>query len=147
MKIFTLTVLLTLFIGMANAQTKPEKMITQFFEDYQAGNPGTALDNLYANMPWAEEIGDEVTNLKTQFVGLQNLVGSYNGHVLLAKKDLSGIFAIFSYMVKFDRQPVRFVFEFYKPKDKWTLYSFSYDVKIDDELEKSLELDKVDLGK
>jgi hypothetical protein len=145
MRFFTLTTVVVLFMGSAMAQTTPGKMINQFFDDFGAGNPGTALDNLYTNMPWASEIGDEVANLKTQFVGLQGLVGSYNGHVLLAKKEVAATFAIYSYMVKFDRQPVRFIFEFYKPKEEWTLYSFSYDDKIDDELEESIELDEIEL--
>lgn len=37
-------------------------------------------------------------------------------------------------MIKYDRQPVRFQFIFYKPSDKWQLQDFRYDDDLDTEL-------------
>jgi hypothetical protein len=34
----------------------------------------------------------------------------------------------------FERQPVRLEFVFYRPKDKWIIYSYSFDDNIDEEL-------------
>ena len=129
------------FVSMCTyAQEAPEKIITKFFQDYQQGDPGVALDNLYRHMPWVDRIKDDLDKMKSQFTGLQSLVGRYYGNDLIVKKDLAGRFSIYSYLVRFDRQPVRFVFKFYKPRDKWLLYGFSYDDSFSDELEEAVKV-------
>lgn len=139
--------MLTLTTILAVAQDTPEQMIKKFFEDYQTTEPDIAFDNLYKNMPWADQIKDNLNQVKMQFTDLQSLVGNYFGYELLTKKELANRFAIYNYLVLFDRQPIRFTFEFYKPKDKWHLYGFSYDDKIDDELEEATKLSNIDLDK
>jgi hypothetical protein len=147
MRAIILTMLLTLATSLAISQDTPEQIIEKFFQDYQIEKPENALDMLYATMPWVERIQDDLDKIKLQFAGLQTLVGEYYGYGLITKKELANSFAIYSYLVKFDRQPVRFLFEFYKPKEKWGLYSFSYDDNIDDELAEAIKLYNIDLEK
>ena len=45
-----------------------------------------------------------------------------------------------SYLVKYDRQPIRFTFQFYKPNKEWRIHSFKYDGNIDDEIEEAAKL-------
>lgn len=138
------SILFTLFLLTAamagRAQQSPEQIIANFFVEYESQPPAVALENLYANMPWVERIREDVEDLKTDFSGLPGYVGSYIGHDLMAQKEVAGRFSIYSYLVRFDRQPIRFVFQFYKPQDTWGLYSFSYDDGFPDELEESMEL-------
>ena len=49
--------------------------------------------------------------------------------------DVRGRFVHVTYLALYDRQPVRMEFQFYRPKDEWIIYSFSFDVKFDDEVE------------
>ena len=140
MKTFLLSGFFLLVTLGAYSQEAPEKIIDKFFQDYQQGDPGVALDNLYKHMPWVDRIKDDLDKMKSQFVGLQSLVGRYYGNDLIVKKDLAGSFSIYSYLVKYDRQPVRFVFKFYKPQDKWLLYGFSYDDSFSDELEEAVKV-------
>jgi len=42
-----------------------------------------------------------------------------------------------TFIVKFERQPLRFKFLMYKPDNTWSLNNFSYDASIDDELEEA----------
>ncbi|UBM58891.1 hypothetical protein LAG90_19010 [Marinilongibacter aquaticus] len=123
MKTFTILFLLS-FAAFAQ---KPSEMTARFFETYESGESIKALEELYANSPWLERIRDDVEKLKTQFADLPRIVGSYNDKVLLYEKTVSDCFLIASYLVKYDRQPVRMTFEYYKPKSTWYLYSFSYD--------------------
>ncbi len=116
-------------------QTEPDLIIKEFFDTYSKKLPDKAMDDLYSHSSWIDSKSDAVVNLKTQFRDLINLVGDYYGNQLLVKKTMADSFVIYVYIVKFDRQPFKFVFEFYKPKDKWNIYSFSYDDSIDDDLE------------
>jgi hypothetical protein len=68
----------------------------------------------------------------------EELVGKYYGHVFVDKIEASDCFSIYTYLLKFDRQPLRLTFKLYKPNDKWILYSFSFDDTFDDDLEKAL---------
>ncbi|WP_224996330.1 hypothetical protein [Cesiribacter sp. SM1] len=133
-------------VNVANAQS-PEEMMDSFFKTYQKNEPVKALDELYSHTPWLERIKDDVEKLKTQFRDLKTLVGEYNGHELLIKKNIKDCFVIATYLVKYDRQPIRINFEFYKPKDKWILFAFSYDDSFDDDLENALKYELLELTK
>lgn len=65
---------------------------------------------------------------------------------LIAKKQLGESHIITSYRVRYDRQPIRFTFHLYKPKDKWMIYSFEYDGSLSGELEESIKLNYLASG-
>lgn len=50
------------------------------------------------------------------------------------KEDLENRLVYVSYLALFERQPVRLEFVFYRSKEHWIVYSFSFDDSIDDEL-------------
>ncbi len=126
------------------AQNSPEQIIEKFFHDLTVEKPDKVLDNLYTNMPWVGNIKADIDKLKTNFTNLQTYFGKYCGNTLIAKKDIgNGSFIIYSYLIKYERQPVRFTFKFYKPKDTCLLYSFSYDVNLDEELEQSVKIQNI----
>lgn len=135
--------LLLLFIIKFNcfSQETPEKIISDFFNTYSSGETDKAIDNLYNYSAWIKADDDAVINLKTQIREIKQLVGNYNGYEFLLKKSVGNCLEHHVYIVKYDRQPFRFVFEFYKPKDKWITYSFSYDLDIDDDLEEAAKLE------
>ena len=74
-------------------------------------------------------------------------VGKYYGYELITKKQFSESFILYSYMVKYNRQPMRFIFKFYKPNDKWTLFEFTIDSDLDDEIEQAAKLYYLNLDK
>ena len=134
MRTTLLTALLTLTTLLAVAQDTPEQIIEKFFQDYDKEEPGPALDNLYSKMPYKEKIQVRLDTMRAQFIKLQDVVGEYHGHSMIANKDLANCLSVYSYLVKFEMQPVRFTFEFYKPKAVWRLNSFTYDDNVIDEL-------------
>lgn len=143
---FLLTLILIGAFNLVNAQT-PQEMMDSFFKTYQEDKPVEALSELYSHTPWLERIQDDVEKLKTQFRDLKMLVGEYNGHELLYKKNVKECFVLATYLVKYDRQPIRINFQFYKPKDEWILYSFSYDDSFDDDLEKAIKYEILQMTK
>jgi hypothetical protein len=143
---YLLFILLTTFcLSSAFAQNTEKEIIDQFFTLYD-DNPTAALDYIYNTTPWVDSQGDGVKSLKGKLENLIELIGSYNGKEFIADATLGECFSMFVYLVKYDRQPLRFTFKFYKPNDKWILYSFSYDDSIDDDLEEVIKYRYLDGG-
>ncbi|OOQ56854.1 hypothetical protein [Mucilaginibacter pedocola] len=123
------------------AQETPESYITRFFAEYKI-SPLTAIDKIYASNVWMAGSKEAIDGLKTKLNALSvENVGKYYGQDLITTKQVTSRLKLYSYMVRFDRQPVRFIFKFYKASDKWMLYSFKFDDQMDTELEQSAKLD------
>lgn len=134
----TLFLILFVIIGTIHiaAQT-PQEIIDSFFKIYQTNSPVKALDDLYTHAPWLKEKNENIENLKIKFNNLKNNVGEYRGHELLGEKNIKNTFVIYTYLVKYENNPILFTFEFYKPNKDWTVYSFAYDDSFVSDLEKN----------
>jgi hypothetical protein len=132
----------TLSSQLAFAQTGPDDIVKKFFTEFSKDGIEKALDNLYATSTWITKAGSstQTLKLKMQEQLSKDAMGEYNSYELIARKDLGESYMIASYMVKYDRQPIRFTFQFYKPKDKWTMYSFEYDGNLSGEMEESIKV-------
>ncbi len=140
LKTTTLLTLLFLTFGL-QAQDTPEKIINDFFKNYETKGPGKAIDELYATNPWTTRIQDAVNNVRTQFERFdEELVGKYHGFEKLTTKQIGDSYALYAYFIKFDRQFLRLTFQFYKPNDQWRLSSFKFDDSFDDELEEAAKM-------
>ena len=95
----------------------------KFFNLYEAGKIIEAVDSIYSSNRWIDRKSDDIEKLKAQFVGVSSLVGEYHGKTLLGKKDINERLISVTYMALYERQPVRLEFVFYRPKDKWVIYS------------------------
>ena len=137
MRKFILLSTVVFFFLNAKSQDIPEKIIENFWNNYESGDAIKTLDELYANSPWIDRLQDEMVNIKSQFKELPNILGEFCGYELLIEDQIGESYRIYVFMAKFDRQPMRFKFEFYKPRDKWTLQGFSYDYDLDEVLEES----------
>jgi hypothetical protein len=149
-KITRYVLILPLFLLTLNAfaQKTPNDLVTKFFSDYEENGVSTALDNLYKTNKWLIRSTDAIVKLKTQMEGLnEDFVGKYYGYELIVEKKLTDSFLLQSYLVKFDRQPIRYTFEFYKPKDQWMIFGLQYDGNLDDEIEQAAKLYYLDLSK
>ena len=135
-----LILVMSILTSTLYSQDTPEKLIDQFFETYTSSGPREALTELYQTNKWMERNKDDLEKVKSQLEGLVNIVGDYYGKEFILKKELGESFVLISYLVKYDRQPVRFTFEFYKPNDTWRVFSFSYDDNFDDEVEEAAKL-------
>lgn len=136
-----LIVALFFFNIMGNAQSTPIEIVETFFKDYVKSGSSIALDNLYSTNKWMTRSADAIVNLKSQMQGLNDdYVGKYYGYELIVEKRLTESFVLLSYLVKYDRQPLRFTFQFYKPNDTWMIFSFQYDGNMDEEIEEAAKL-------
>ena len=136
-KLFTLLIVTVLSTNILKAQTTTEEITTEFFKTYEK-SPQKAVDYVFETNKWMiDRNKDGIENVKTQLTSFLGLVGDYYGYEKITEKSVGESYKLVSYMIKYDRQPVRFTFVFYKPKDKWQVQNFQYDDNLDDELEES----------
>ena len=124
------------FIAPSFGQTTTKEITDKFFEIY-AKEPAKAVDYGFSTNKWMDRKLDAVTDLKNKLKNLIDLCGDYFGYELLSEKTAGQNIKMVTFIVKYDREPLRFIFFFYKPKDKWQLNNFSYDEDIDKDLEEA----------
>ena len=126
--------------GNLLAQSSPQGLIDTFFETYKK-DAGKAVKELYATNKWTERVKDDIDKVIGTVNGFtESYMGKYYGYELITKKKFAESFELYSYMVKYDRQPIRFIFKFYKPNDKWVLYSYALDDSLDSEIQEAAKL-------
>jgi hypothetical protein len=136
-KLLTLVIVACFSTNVAVAQSNTDEIIIEFFKIYEK-SPTNAVDYIFGTNKWAlERNKDAIENVKTQLNSSLKLVGDYYGKEKITEKSVGESLKLISYMLKFDRQPIRFTFTFYKPKDKWQILNFKFDDNLDDELEES----------
>jgi hypothetical protein len=140
-------VLLIIISGNIYSQKKPIDLINDFFNTYEK-DAGKAVKDLYATNPWTERKKDDIEQIISTVNGLnENYIGKYYGFEIITTKKFSDSFILYSYLVKYERQPLRFTFKFYKPNNKWVLFSYALDDNLDDEIEEAAKLYNLDLDK
>ena len=113
---------------------EPKEIVDKFFKIYSSGEIDSSIDFIASTNPWMERATDSLENLKSQLRSLENMLGDYYGYNLMAEKTLGNSLIGISYIAKFDRQPIRFIFLFYKAQDKWRIQKINFDMDLDDEL-------------
>ena len=129
------------------SQTGPQNLIDDFFTTYEK-DAGKAVEELYATNEWTERRKDDIDKIIGTVNGFtESYMGKYYGYEIITTKKFSESFVLYSYLIKYDRQPLRFIFKFYKPNDIWVLYSYSLDDNLDDEIQEAAKLYYLDLDK
>ncbi len=133
MRLLLTIILVTLSWSVSASDYKEE--IQKFFSLYESNKKIAAVDSIYSTNPWMSSAADSIQNIKMQFQGIEKLVGKYNGKELIDELNIKNRFVHVTYLALYDRQPVRMEFQFYKPRNNWIIYSFSFDIEFDDEVE------------
>ena len=140
-KIMTLIALM-FFCGTIYAQNKTKDVaylksnIDSFFKIYEEESPDKAIDYLYSDEIFKNDIAlkGALNNMKSQLNNATEVIGEYFGYELLETEVKGKTIISFSYLVKYHRQPILFIFIFYKPNDKWNLYNFTYSDGVEDSI-------------
>lgn len=119
------------------AQDDPQKIIDRFFEIYNTKSANEAVDYIFSTNKWMNESKDQIENVKFKLNGTLKLLGDYVGYNLITKKTVGDHLSLYTFMVRYDRQPLRFSMLFYKPSSQWKLLNFSYDDNMDEELQEA----------
>jgi hypothetical protein len=114
-------------------------IIDDFFKKYKDEGTGPAVDYLFGtNKNFTNTAG--IAEMKVRLDSLRQSTGAYLSKELIAQRSSSPSLYLYSVLVKFEIQPIRFTFIFYKPKAEWTLYRFKYDDQMDLELEEAAKI-------
>lgn len=108
--------------------------INAFFSLYESGKKSEAVDRLYSTNPWTSQANDSIVQIKTQFGSVEKVVGRYLGKEMIGEQNIKDRFIQVTYLALYERQPVRMEFQFYRPKNDWIIYSFSFDTDFDDDV-------------
>lgn len=123
------------FSSFVFSQTSPQDLVKTFFTIYQTDKE-KAVRDLYGSNEWTQTNKKIVDDVVEVVKGLSVInVGKYNGYELIDSKKITPNFEVFSFLLKYDRQPVRFLIKLYKPNQKWILYTFKIDEAIEDGVE------------
>jgi hypothetical protein len=135
----TRNILIALLLCSFNvlAQDDTQKIIDRFFEIYNTKSANEAVDYIFSTNKWMNESKDQIENVKFKLNGTLKLLGDYVGYNLITKKTVGDHLSLYTFMVRYDRQPLRFSMLFYKPSDQWKLLNFSYDDSMDEELQEA----------
>lgn len=124
-----------------HAQKSKTDIPEEFFRIYES-DPLKAIDYVFSTNTWMERNIDGVENLKNKYKDLLPLIGEYYGYEKITEKNVGENLVLMSYLLKFDRQPIRFTFIMYRPDKNWQIQNFNFDDIIDDELEESAKQDR-----
>jgi len=115
-------------------------MTTKFFKLFEK-NTDNAFDYIFGTNPWISQKKEGIEKVKSKISDNSSLMGAYTGYEKLTEKSLGESLKISVYLVKYERQPLRFIFKFYKAKNDWVLYNLKFDEDIDDDLEEMMKSD------
>ena len=115
-----------------------EVIVNKFFEIYKSGNSDKAVDYIFSTTKYIDK--DTINQIKQRLKKVKALVGSYYGYEYINSKKIGDSVVCVSYLVKYERQPFRFRFIFYKPLNDWILFSFTSDDEYDTELKEATKI-------
>ena len=131
---------LILITTISNGQNSTDDLTNKFIKMYEK-DTDSAFDYIFGTNKWMGENKDGTEKVKFQLREYANLMGEYIGFEKLTERSLGESLKISVYIVKYERQPLRFIFKYYKAKDNWVLFNLKFDDNIDDELDEIMKYD------
>lgn len=112
--------------------------IDKFFKTYEKDGTSRAIINIFKTNTLVDSTS--LRGLIAKIDTTRGLIGMYIGKELIVQRKASNSLVLYSYLVKHEKQPVRFTFMFYKPKNDWVIYRLYFDDQVDNELEESAKI-------
>ena len=121
-----------LIISVSRAQNSSDDIMQRFFVEYPT-NTDKAIDVLFSENKWMQQKEGEILTLKNQLKSPQSLLGNYISYEKVREDYLGNSLKQVIYLVKHERQPLRFILVFYKINNDWSTYTFSFDDEFEEE--------------
>ncbi len=118
-----------LFSLQAMSQKTPEDILDPFFNTFDQ-NPDKAIQYIFTTNPYIEKNQDGIERIKERLNTSRKLLGEYYGEELIKLESVGDSFVKYTYMLKYDRQPVKIEIVLYRPNEVWLLYTMQFDDKL-----------------
>ena len=122
------------------SQSETKEICKAFFEKYKLQNSDVAIDYLFSNTAYAEDIKDGIDDVKRGLKKQIGLIGLYYGADLLAERTAGPNVVLYTYLVRHSMQAMVFYIMFYRPNGRWQMQSFKFHNNVSDELEEGSKL-------
>jgi hypothetical protein len=122
-------VMILLIPKFSLAQNNPEEIVKKFFTTYE-NSADLAIDNLFMSNNWMSQNQLGKNQVKSTLNNTVELIGEYKGFEKVSEVKRGNSLTQLVYFVKYERQPLRFEFVFYKPDQEWRIQNFIFDDKI-----------------
>jgi hypothetical protein len=132
--VLSLVLLISIFPLNLQAQEKAEDVTNRFFELFETKGSDEAVDYVFSTNKWLNGEKATIDAIKAQLKKGMAMIGQYYGFELIEKRSLGESFVLLDYMLRYDRQPIRFTFILYRPHDKWQIQNLKFDDRLDDEI-------------
>ena len=116
--------------------SKVDSIVNNFFQKYKVEGSSSAIDYIFSTNTLGTD-KKQLDGLKSKLDSTRNVIGTYYGYSLITRKSVSSDLILVTYLVKHNKQPIRFSFIFYKANNNWSLFKFQYDDEVISELEDS----------
>ncbi len=124
------------FISITHASEPYERLPEKFIELLRQSKQDEAFDSMFSTNKWISPESDQVKALRSKLSQDIKLVGEYKYFELLSEQKVGERWSRVTYAIGFERQPIIFTFDLYKPDDNWIISSFTYNMKLSLMLEK-----------
>ncbi len=114
------------------AQQIPDEINNMFFKILEDKSPEKAFNYLYDDNRALEHNKDIINANKTGFINLTKQFGDYFGFEQLNKEETGKSIAKYTFLLKYEKSPVKVAFTYYKPNDKWKVLEVFYSVQVED---------------
>lgn len=137
---FVFIILLATGCSPLFAQLGPGQILERFFNKYRY-EPKEAVEFIFSQNPiFEEEAADQAQHVQDKLAQAIPVLGRYYGREPITKQEIGSSLVLYSYLIQYERQPLRFTFKFYKPDRQWFLLSFAFDDDLSDELEEAAKI-------
>jgi uncharacterized membrane protein YcgQ (UPF0703/DUF1980 family) len=105
-------------------QNTPEEISDKFFKLYNEKGVDPSVDYIMSTNKWLKKDTTRIVSIKMQLKKGAAIMGQYHGYELIDKRNYSESLITYDYMMKYDMQPIKITFFYYKPKDVWQIQTF-----------------------
>jgi hypothetical protein len=131
MKPFLISILLLLSLSVFAQQT-PDAVADSFFFYFKHNGVERSLQYVFATNKYLKQNPDIVNTLKAKFDKALPIIGEFYSYDKYLQKQVSNSFVQLGYLMLFDRQPIKIVFNLYNHGDHWQIQDLRFDDKLDD---------------
>lgn len=134
---FTLLSVFFFCATIVNAQTETKEPISESFFKTFKKDPAQAYTDLFKDNKWMKDKQADIETVKIKLKSFLDGLGQYYGYEFIIEKAAGKSYIYKSFLVKYERQPIRFSFLLYKPDTEWQIQNFTYDTNIESEIEEA----------